>query len=128
MVRSDSLIMRKEIEWMKKDNIRDYATAAFRFYKQCRNDETDRILSKSEVYDIEAVIRVLKILREENKIDTLKAIDIVYFTDSSKPLRKGDISRRVVFAAHQLHINERKVYTLLSNARRMFANERGLRS
>ena len=149
---------------MKKDNIRDYATEAFRFYAACgkltaeqlkqkiyddiyRQSKKEHLRSgsgihsdatayaviaaeealkdmKAEFEDIIAVEKTLYRLRRHAK----QAVEIVYFTDADKPLHKGDISERVQKASNQIPADVSMVYEWLWDARRIFAEERGLRT
>jgi len=76
-----------------------------------------------ELLDILAVEKTMRIL----DCYTRQAIEIVYFTDADKPLQKGDISSRVHQAEIGVPASEKTIYRWLSKARRMFAEERGLR-
>ena len=57
-----------------------------------------------------------------------QAVEIVYFTAPEQKLKRGDIIDRVRRACIELPADERTVYRYLKMARRMFAEERGLRS
>lgn len=149
---------------MKKDNIRDYATEAFRFYASCGKLTADEIMQKIrediytesageflvsvsgnysdavahammkaedaikemefEIRDILAVEKTLKRLTAYER----KAVEIVYFTDPEKELGKGEISDRVHQAEFAIPASERSIYGWLARARRVFAEERGLRT
>lgn len=153
---------------MKKDNIRDYATEAFRYYaamgrpsydaikdklyrfflaeenrsdvgsKDCLSKPTEQALInaqnrtdefESELKDILAVENTLKILSyQKNGADIKKAIEIVYFTNPTKDIGKGEISERVHAAELAIRITEPTVYRYLRQAREIFASERGLSS
>ena len=148
---------------MKKDNIRDYATEAFRFYAACGKLTTEEL--KRKVYDMiyeqsrKELVRsgrgmhsdatAYAVIAAEEAIDSMKAefediiavektlhllkkvereaVEIVYFTDADKPLRKGDISDRVIRASMEIPADIRMVYRYLQRARDVFAKERGLR-
>lgn len=115
---------------MKKNNIRDYATEAFRFYArrikiQCADDMHS--LSDNALKDIEAVQKVLDEFdthREPYAVDIIKS---VYFVKAEYPLHRLDISNRVIQTAFVYKTNERKVYKILKEARERFAYHRGLR-
>lgn len=149
---------------MKKDNIRDYATEAFRFYAASGRLTTEEL--KQKVYDMiyeqsrKEIIRsgrgmhadatAYAVIAAEEAIDSMKAefediiavektlhllkkaerdaVEIVYFTDADKPLRKGDISARVVRASMEIPADVSMVYRYLQRARTIFAEERGLRT
>jgi hypothetical protein len=93
---------------------------------------------KGELLDILAVEQVMALTegspegilcRSGNPMNYYirRAIEIVYFADADKPLQKGDISMRVHKAELEIPASERQIYYWLSKARRMFAEERGLR-
>ena len=149
---------------MKKDNIRDYATEAFRFYAACGQMTSEQIKQKiyddiymkskreylrkgsgtntsaveyavmkaedvikemeSEIRDILAVEKTLKRLTPYER----KAVEIVYFTDPEEDWGKGEISNRVHKAEWSIPASERSIYGWLARARRIFAEERGLRT
>lgn len=149
---------------MKKDNIRDYATEAFRFYAACGKLTAEQLKQKiyddiynqskkehlrggsgmpgdatayaviaaeealkdmrAEFEDIIAVEKTMWRLRRQAK----QAVEIVYFTDADKPLHKGAISERVQRAAILIPADVSMVYEWLWNARKIFAEERGLRT
>lgn len=147
----------------RKDNIRDYATEAFRYYakigKTAEEVKTEiglKLISersqhikgkgigkpteyaimkkeqlinelKAEIDDIEAVDKTLTRLHKMYDRSTIKAIEIVYFTDPDKELQRNDIKNRVAKASLEIPCSERTVYYILSKARRIFAEERGLR-
>jgi len=153
----------------KKDHIKDYATAAFRFYKTVggvkaykdklwsdalavsqksgilpnafgdvgisKPTEADIMRAQravddayAAVSDLEAVERTLDIIaRLGNGLYIKKALEYVYFPDADKPLERGDIQARVHRAEIHIPASERTVYYYLSQARRFFAVERGLR-
>ena len=93
---------------------------------------------QGELLDVLAVDRVMKILSGAAQ-DLLsiygntvrfcirRTIEIVYFTDADRPLQKGDITERVHKAELDISASEMSIYRWLAKARRMFAEERGLR-
>lgn len=146
-----------------KDYIRDYATAAFRFYaknemsaeyyrqklfyealENANRSEGSTGISKptetaimkaetavsekiAEIYDMEAVEKVIAELKVKYRNDIVKAIDIVYFKDNDKELNKSDIQNRVIEASIAIPAGERSIYRWLKQARELFAIKRGLR-
>lgn len=141
---------------MKKDFIRDYATAAFRFYacrgQPCAEDEEIRIRTQSEqdhcffppqevlekaeanvkrqtaaLLDILAVDSTKKLLSQNGRGFVWRAVEIVYCEDASSPLHKNDLTRRVTCASRILGVSESNVYRFLREARKLFASFRGLR-
>lgn len=149
---------------MRKTHIRDYATAAFRFYASVGGAALyrqqlwdDAVMSQNrqegrsgfgspseaalmraeaaleaaaaELDDLEAVERTLAVLRTyEQGASILAAIETVYFPEPSRELQPGEISRRVVQAALKIPAGEATIYRWLALARRIFANERRLRT
>ncbi|MFT8889465.1 MAG: hypothetical protein ABF904_11690 [Ethanoligenens sp.] len=148
-----------------KDHIRDYATAAFRYYAElgCPTYELlkkqiyDKALIQSkkelghtngiskpteyaimnaeravenheaELRDILAVQEVIERLNFKKNYDIVRAVRMVYFADADKPLEKGSISARVHQAELEIPASERQIYYWLNQARKIFAEERGLR-
>ena len=111
---------------MKKDHIRDYATEAFRYYARNKGKVPDGAsdAAAADVIEVEKVMCELQDRNEPYAADVLKA---VYFLHPQYPLRRRDISMRVINAAFSFQTNERKVYYILAEARRLFAAFRGLR-
>lgn len=148
---------------MKKDNIRDYATEAFRFYAACGKLTSEQLKEKvyediynhskreylrsgsgmpkdatahaviaaeealhdmkAEFEDIIAVEKTLQLLKAHER----RAVELVYFTDAGKPLRRNEISERVERASIQIPADPSTIYNWLWRARKIFAEERGLR-
>ena len=151
---------------MKKSNIRDYATEAFRFYaflgkpmydsvetalrafleqERLRHEVTAKGIGKpteqavfnaqaefaafeAELKDLLAVEKTMQILSvQKNGTDIKRALDIVYFTNPDRPIRRGEILDRVHWAALVIPTTEPTVWRYLKAARQLFAHERGLR-
>lgn len=148
-----------------KDYIRDYATAAFRFYAQngksaekfkqkiyiealdkiSKNETTvkngigkpteaalmqaEKAVNEriSEIKDMEAVDKVLAEFDARRKIYIVQAIETVYFKKPESDLIIGDIKSRVTEASINIPASERSIYGWLSEARNLFAYQRGLR-
>lgn len=148
-----------------KDHLRDYATAAFRYYaqngmsaeiykKKIHDQAIQEIMRRevkvkngtsrpteealiaaenavnsviSDIKDIEAVELVLNEFKVAKDFPILQAVEIVYFSDANKLLRKGDINNRVHRACMVIPASERVVYKWLRQARQLFAQKRGLR-
>lgn len=138
---------------MKKDNIRDYSTSAFRFYalhgtsevyinklvadlqRQKSNGPSnpteaellyrERVMSEriAEILDLEAAEKTMDRLDK----DTRKSVQMVYMKDCHLKLEKGDIEERVHYAEIHIPASQRNIYRSLAKARRIFAVERGLR-
>lgn len=149
---------------MKKDNIRDYATEAFRFYAACGRLTAEQLkqrvyediysrqkreylrsgsgmLSDTTAYavmaaedamrdmraefeDIIAVEKTLQRLTQPQR----QAVELVYFINPEQPLERNDISERVHRAELEIPASERSIYGWLYRARKIFAEERGLRT
>lgn len=108
---------------MKKDRVRDYATAAFRDYALALKSTGN--VSESQSRDIAAVENMLKYFSEK-KPCVVSAVKAVYFIDAGLPLRKNTVSLRVRKYALLEHTDERSVYRDLKAARNKFAEYRGL--
>lgn len=108
---------------MKKDRVRDYATAAFRDYAVAAKSAKN--VTESQREDMAAVENMLKYFSAV-KPSVVSAVKAVYFTDAGLPLRKKAISSRVLDFAILEHSNERDVYRDLKAARQKFAEYRGL--
>ena len=141
---------------MKKDYIRDYATGAFRYYaglgrpsfEQAKEAVFARAVKDAEMEDPQAAVvageravrnsmpqlldiyaadMTMRLLTMGGRDYIARAVEEVYFTGPKLPLRKGDISARVLRCCRIYHADERTVYRWLRDARRMFAGLRGLR-
>lgn len=99
----------------------------FRFYSRCRKerpslfpeqwlaDEGERLICRS-------VTRALyRLSRQTNGSDLLKIAEIVYFSDAHLPLKKGDMSMKVVKASISLHYSERQIYYQLKFIGKVFS-------
>jgi len=112
---------------VKKDNIRDYAAEAFRFYALSRSGEA-RSDDPAARADIEAVDRVIQTLRDEPDGDlAIRCLELVYFSQPRKLPGRGAISDRARYASVQLGLSEPVIYRKLRQLRRNLALERGLR-
>lgn len=142
---------------MKKDFTRDYVTEAFRLYamlgkptyEQARQkiyeEELNKISStvppdEAVIYaersadkqtpyllDIMAVDKTIELLALGGKTHIIEAVKAVYFAYPQQPIRKGDISERVLRYSLQCPTDERTVYRWLKEARLLCAAVRGLR-
>lgn len=108
---------------MKKDRVRDYATAAFRDY--ALSLKSLEILSGPQSRDFAAVENTLRFFSEK-KPCVVSAVKAVYFIDAGQPLRKNTVTLRVRKYALLEHTDERSVYRDLKAARNKFAEYRGL--
>lgn len=80
----------------------------------------------AEIKDMEAVERVMDILSKmSNGREIKKAIEYVYF-DTEK-IKKGSILERIHNAVIHIPASERSIFRWLKKARKLFAEERGLR-
>ncbi len=118
---------------MKKNNIRDYTVAAFRYYSSVlRNGgsslpENSRLASACllDLAAMEKTVRDLK--KDELGKDILRAVETVYFPMPEREIKKGEISSRVIKASMDLHTAEPTIYRYLNKASVIFAENRGLR-
>lgn len=107
---------------MKKNNTRDYAVEAFRFYSK-KVDKDTKQMNKAELDDIAAVEKTLSSMKEV-EIQILKT---VYFEKPNEPIKKNEISARISKACLQNFISEKSAYGILQKARKKFSVERVLR-
>ncbi len=133
---------------MKKDNIRDYAVDAFRFYAslQCKPDKAaarfalqrktlkrglksaDLRASEAALQDVYAVIDTIHMLNTlSNGKEILKTLETVYFSNPNADMRRGEIENRVMYVTLITHISSATAYRHLALCRRLFAEARGLR-
>ena len=141
---------------MRKDNVMDYAVAAFRLYasmgKPSYEDAKEAIYQKAlqeaelleparamvlaeqavseqtpMLLDIMAVDKTLDMLERGNKYHIVRALSDVYFVQPDRPIRKLDITNRVHRHSLTAYASERSVYRWLLEARQLFAAVRGLR-
>lgn len=76
--------------------------------------------------DIEAVNRVLEILKHQNKEHIIQAIKDVYFVNPKGKPEHGVIVERVTAYAMKCPASTKAVYAWLKSARLLFAQIRGL--
>ncbi len=133
---------------MKKDNIRDYAVDAFRYYASLRCVPTkeaarfalqrknltdgmksaDLRASEAELQDLYAVVDTINTIRAmENGTEILRTLENVYFTKPTEEIRRGEIENRVLYTTFKTHISTATAYRYLALCRRIFAEARGLR-
>lgn len=141
---------------MKKDHVRDYTAAAFRFWayhgcptyedavgqirrralrKACDHDSINALAyAEAEVEkayaglcDISACSQTFKTLTETGHELICEAVRAVYMVEPWRTPKRGEISCRVVAFAYEAPLSERQVYTYLRHARDLFALARGLR-
>lgn len=87
--------------------------------------EVERQMPK--LLDILAVEKTLDMLNIGHKYDIVKCIELVYFIEPSRAIKKGEIQERARAAGLLVCIDERTVYRYLKAARKLFAITRGLR-
>jgi hypothetical protein len=78
---------------------------------------------QAELWDILAVEKTMQQLAFYERA----AVDIVYFQEPHRDIKKGDIRDRVVQASLHIPAGTATVYRYLRKARLIFAYERGLR-
>jgi CRISPR/Cas system CMR-associated protein Cmr5 small subunit len=81
----------------------------------------------AEIEDMEAVELTIRELEVARNCKMKRTIEIVYFSDADKKLEKGDIHNRVCKAELDIPASEKTIYRWLSKARKIFAENRGLR-
>lgn len=113
---------------IKKDNIRDYAAEAFRYYALCRASGAAPPDDPGALADLAAVEKVVRSLEPGSDGELAKkCLELVYFTQPARVPGRGALSDRVRYAAHNLHLSDRGVYRILRGLRVRLALERGLR-
>lgn len=91
--------------------------------------ETLKTNLDAELADVQAVENTLRILRARPEgREILRAIETVYFFSPHSPQAKRDITDRVRCASLEIPVSERTIYYYLSLARKIFAQQRGLRT
>lgn len=95
-----------------KDNIKDDAIAAFRAYGHGMRDSEDPA--------IEAVERTMLHLSIDDDTVALEGMRAVYFVLPLGVLKRGTISRAIVSASEEMHVDERRLYRKLARCRAMY--------
>lgn len=111
---------------MKKDRVRDYATAAFRDYALYGLAPQEKPLTNTQTADIYAVHKTLEYFESTSRSYVVSAVKAVYFAGADKPIRTRNISERVSQFAVNCPADESTVYRWLKEARSKFADFRGL--
>src|SRR5690554_1772112 len=139
-----------------KDHIRDYATAAFRFWARWQGRENyvnyllddlqkqkgtgpcspteaalihkERLIRErhAEIADLDAAEKIID-LCQRHYPDIYRAVEMVYLQSPQRELEWGGIKERVHHAELTIPASESTVYRYLRKARLLFAEERGLR-
>lgn len=117
---------------MKKDHIRDYATAAFAYWYACGRPNVLQIggigeLTPIDKIELESVVNTLELLRLNGYADAANAAEAVYGDTYRTRARRGDVSRAVTRYSMRAHRSEACIYRDLATARAVFAYLRGLR-
>ena len=113
---------------MKKDNIRDYAAEAFRYYALCRASGAAPCDDPGALADLAAVEKVVRGLGSDADGELARrCLELVYFAQPARIPGRGALTDRVRYAANVLHLSERGVYRVLRGLRAQLARERGLR-
>lgn len=111
---------------MKKEAYRDYAFGAYRYFSLCRKKGI--LPGTVEAARDYTAVEVCLIEWREKDPDKLAVVEAVYMAEPDRPLRRGEIIARVRRCADELHMDDSGVYRLLKEARRRFAELRGLRT
>lgn len=115
----------------RKDNIRDYTVAMFRFYSACGCPNAEQInnlrtqLSTAAILDLVAVDNTLRILALSDEVAVL-AVREIYFPLPQRELHKKEISQRVIKFSIDNYVEERTVWRRLKFARQLCAEQRNL--
>ena len=111
---------------LKKEESRDYITAAFRYYAAVKAGKAE-VKTIPEEEDFDAVQKPLELLARGGRRYIVDAVKAVYFVDCQKPISKHTIALRVRRFAITMPADERTVYRWLREARRICMGIRGLR-
>ncbi len=83
--------------------------------------------AEGRLQDIYAVIRTIELLGKERDGELIiRCLKNVYFPEPTRPLKRREITERVLQTAVTEHIDERTVFRKLRDARKIFSTERGL--
>jgi len=93
------------------------------------NAEKEVEKREPELLDILAVGKTVEMLALGKKEKIVQCLEMVYFLEPNRPIRKGEITERVLYATTHPKVlaSERQVYYWLKEARCLFAMIRGLR-
>lgn len=111
---------------MKKEESRDYITAAFRYYAAVKAGKAE-VKTIPEKKDFDAVEKTLELLVHGGRRYIADAVKAVYFVDCQKPLSKHAIALRVRRFAVTMPADERTIYRWLREARQICMRIRELR-
>lgn len=103
---------------IKKDNIKDFAILAFRYYghRSVGNVATDTTEQKI----ISAVTDTFRHLKIENDIECVEVVEKIYCSLPLGNIRKGFISQRVVAVSNTMNMDGRTIWRKLRRARELF--------
>lgn len=78
--------------------------------------------------DLAAADRAMQIIENKSQgAGMLDALRIVYMSEPDRPMKRSEIAARAQAAAEECHVDIATIYRWLWMARRLFAQERGLR-
>ena len=133
---------------MKKDNIRDYAVDAFRYFAALKCAPTKEAVRfalqkrhltqggkpkdcralEAELQDMYAVVNTIKVIETlENSLEVLQTLTNVYLSNPGELFKRGEIESRILYTTFKANISTATAYRYLALCRRIFAEERGLR-
>ena len=113
---------------MKKEAYRDYATAAIRAWAAAGRPSAEvcqKRFTGAVRADMEACALVFREL-EAVSPEICRAAEAVYMADPAVPLKKGELTGRVLRFSMGEYVSERQVWEWLAKVRRAFAETRGL--
>ena len=99
---------------------RKYTRTGLANRKLCPFDAYDRIRgvckSREDALDLLAVYDTIRLLKLSGKNEVIRAVYSLYFDTLKRPMRKNEISARVLRYAYENHCDERTVYRQLQYA------------
>ena len=106
---------------MQQDNIKDFATAAFRFYGQALKKKINPGDFDAADFDIVlAASLTIRHLEAAKDFIAAEGIRQVYFDLPPGKLRRGVMSNTIRRAAYDMHISEGTLWNKLRHARMLF--------
>lgn len=102
---------------IEKNNIKDFAIAAFRQYHYTRTTDVVDDETAAVILAVSSTLHHLKCERDTIAIDGIKQ---VYFKLPQGDLKRGTLSSYVRRAAYDMNVSERVLWYKLRRARRVF--------
>lgn len=103
---------------IKKDNIKDFAILAFRYYGHHNAD--DEGIDVNEQNIINAVTNTFRHLKIENDVECVDVVKEIYCSLPLGNIRKGFISQKVIAVSNVMNMDGRTIWRKLRRARELF--------